>query len=316
MITGKSRQLASALSGRIWAFTRPNIQQLYYTGGGLGDELMFTAVAAEARKRGSALHVLTDRPGVWESNTDAVSVQTGVGKWFNAKNRGLIKTEITHLSCQNGIHVHLAAQMADLVGLGLPENWAPVYRPRSPAHVEPGAVVIQNSCRGALYAAVTKEWPFERWDQLAERLTSEGHKLVQLGTPLDPPVQGAVDLRGKTELPRAASILEQAKLFIGLESGLMHLAAAVRVPAVIIYGGRTRPWETGYPWQWHAANMAVSCAGCALNSGCPQNVKCMDSITLDLASEMIAKALNGEPAPGFNDRPAVELKSLFGGGHG
>ena len=254
---------------------------------------MFTAVAAEARKRGSALHVLTDRPEVWEGNTDAASVQTGVGKWFDAKNRGLIKTEITHLSCQNGIHVHLAAQMAGLVGLELTANWAPVYRPRSTARVEPGAVVIQNSCRGALYAAVTKEWPFERWDQLAEHLASEGHKLVQIGTVLDPPVQGAVDLRGKTDLPRAALILERAKLFIGLESGLMHLAAAVRVPSVIIYGGRTRPWETGYPWHFHAANTTIPCAGCALNAGCPHNVACMDEISVSKILEMTHEALIG-----------------------
>lgn len=281
MVTGKGRQLASALSGRIWAFIRPKIGQLYYTGGGLGDELMFTAIAAEARRRGNALHVLTDRPEVWEGNTDAASVQTGVGKWFDAKNCGLIKTEITHLSCQNCIHVHLATQMAGLAGLELPENWAPVYRPRSSARVEPGAVVIQNSCRGALYAAVTKEWPFERWNCLVERLVAEGHRVVQIGTRHDPPVPEVVDLRGETNLPQAASILEQAKLFIGLESGLMHLAAAVRVPSVIIYGGRTRPHETGYPFHRHAGVSELACSGCGLNSNCPIEVRCMTDISVD-----------------------------------
>lgn len=303
MVTGKGRRLASALSGRLWAFTRPKIQQLYYTGGGLGDELMFTAVAAEARKHGSALHVLTDRREVWEGNTDAASVQTGVGKWFDAKNRGWINAEITHLSCQNSIHVHLAAQMAGHLGLDLPENWAPVYRPRRPARVEPGAVVIQNSCRGALYAAVTKEWPFERWNCLVERLVAEGHRVVQIGTRHDPPVPEVVDLRGETDLPRVASILEQAKLFIGLESGLMHLAAAVRVPSVIIYGGRTRPWETGYAWHWHIANTTISCAGCALNAGCPHGIKCMEDTSLDAVLETVERVLTGESAPRFTGRP-------------
>ncbi len=260
---------------------------------------MFTAVAAEARKCGGALHVLTDRPEVWEGNTDAASVQTGVGRWFDAKNRGLIKTEITHLSCKNSIHVHLAEQMAGLAGLELPANWGPVYRPRSPARVEPGAVVIQNSCRGALYAAVTKEWPFKRWNLLVERLLAQGHPIVQIGTQHDPAIPGAIDLRGQTDLAQAAWLLERARLFIGLESGLMHLAAAVGVPSVIVYGGRTRPWETGYPWHWHAANTTISCAGCALNTGCPHNVECMEEITVDKVLVTVRKALEGEQAPGF-----------------
>lgn len=285
------RKITAAVRRRVWALTCPKIGRLYYTGGGLGDELMFTAVAAEARKRGSALHVLTDRPEVWESNTDAASVQTGVGKWFDAKNRGLINTKITHLSCQNSMHVHLAAQMAGLVGLELPANWAPVYRPRSTARVEPGTVVIQNSCRGALYAAVTKEWPFERWGFLVERLIAEGHQVVQIGTRHDPPVQGAVDLRGQTDLPRAASVLEKAKLFIGLESGLMHLAAAVRVPSVIIYGGRTRPHETGYPFHFHAGVSRLPCSGCGLNSDCPIEVKCMTDVSVDVVWNAVQEAL-------------------------
>ena len=307
MVTGKSHQLVSALSGRIWAFTRPKIRQLYYTGGGLGDELIFTAIAAEARRRGRPFHVLTDRHEVWESNTDPMSIQTGIRKWFYAKQRGWIDAEITHLSCENGIQVHLADQMARAAGVELPPDWAPVYRPRKAPGVPSGSIVIQNSCRGALYAAVTKEWPFERWSQLATFLISQGHKIVQIGTSVDPPVQGAIDLRGKTDLPRASAILEEAKLFIGLESGLMHLAAAVRAPSVIIYGGRTRPWETGYPWHWHLANTAIPCAGCALNTGCPHDVKCMDEIRVDDVWRAVQRVLEDEPAPGFVGRP-VESK--------
>jgi len=285
------KKITSAARERIWALTRPRIRQLYYTGGGLGDELIFTAIAAEARRLGRPFHVLTDRPEVWESNTDPISIQTGIRKWFYAKKRGWIDAEITHLSCENGIRVHLADQMAQIVGVELPFDWAPIYLPRSPSGVESEVVVIQNSCRGALYAATTKEWPFERWDCLAERLVAAGHELVQIGTLHDPPVRGSIDLRGKTDLPRAAAILEQAKLFIGLESGLMHLAAAVRIPSVIIYGGRTRPHETGYPFHFHAGVSQLPCSGCGLNSDCPLEVKCMTDITIEDVWVSTKKAL-------------------------
>jgi ADP-heptose:LPS heptosyltransferase len=197
--------------------------------------------------------------------------------------------------------------MAQIAGVELPANWAPVYRSRASPGVEAGVVVIQNSCRGALYAATTKEWPFKRWDLFAERLISERHKLVQIGTIQDPLVSGAVDLRGKTNLPRAAAILEQARLFIGLESGLMHLAAAVRVPSVIIYGGRTRPGETGYPWHWHAANLQIECAGCALNTGCPHDMKCMEEISVEQVHALAERALAGEKKPEKDFRPQLVL---------
>jgi hypothetical protein len=301
-------KLSKALRDRLWALSRPRIDRLHYTGGGLGDELMFTAVVAEARRTGRPLHVLTDKPEVWEGNTDPASVQTGIEKWFRAKDRGRLATEIVHLSCSNSIHVHLADQMAKMAGVELPPNWAPVYHTRRPAGVEEGSIVIQNSCRGALYAATTKEWPFDRWDCLAERLLAEGHRLVQIGTSEDPLVPGVVDLRGGTDLARAAAILEQAKLFIGLESGLMHLAASVRVPTVIIYGGRTRPWETGYPWHWHAANLSIPCVGCALNTGCPHDVACMKEIGVDSVWIRVQDCLAGRTPPGFGSTVDDKLR--------
>jgi len=252
---------------------------------------MFTAVAAEARRRGRPLHVLTDRPEVWERNTDPASMQTGISTWWHAKNRGRVSAEIIHLSCTNSTHVHLAEQMAKVAGVELALNWAPVYHARRPAGVADGAIVIQNSCRGALYAASTKEWPFDRWGRLAERLAADGHGLLQIGAPQDPAVPRAADMRGGTDLAQAAAILERAKLFIGLESGLMHLAAAVRVPSVILYGGRTRPHETGYPFHFHAGVSQLSCTGCALNSGCPIDVKCMTDISVDEVYSVIRRAL-------------------------
>lgn len=277
---------------------------------------MFTAIAAEARRRGRPLHVLTDRLDVWKGNSDPVSVQSGIEKWFRARNRGWITTEITHLVCQNSVHVHLAEQMARSIGLDLPAGWAPVYRPRGPAGVESGAIVVQNSCRGALYAAVTKEWPFDRWTRLAERLMADGHRLVQIGTQEDPPVPRAVDLRGKTDLPRAAAILEEAKLFIGLESGLMHLAAAVRVPSVIIYGGRTRPHETGYSFHRHVGVSQLPCSGCALNSGCPIEVQCMTDISLDQVWNAVKQEIEAGSREGRGERHAAKPQyEALGNGH-
>ena len=301
-LIGKLRAYAVAGADRVWVRTLPRIDQLYYTGGGLGDELMLTAVAAEARRLGRPINILTNRPDVWESNDDPERVVTNIDRWFRVYFRKRIPTEITHLPYNNGTHRHIGEQIGRNIGIELQSGWRPVYSPRRPLDAPEKFIVVQNSCRGAQCSAYTKEWPFERWNKLVAELIAWGHTVIQIGTDRDPAIAGTTDYRGKTDLAQAAWLLERAKLFIGLESGLMHVAAAVGAPAVIVYGGRTRPWETGYPWHWHAANTSIPCAGCALNAGCPHDVKCMKEIGVDEVLSLVQRALAGGCAPGFPPR--------------
>jgi hypothetical protein len=260
----------------LWFFlvTKPTTS-LYYTGGGLGDELMLTAVAHAARKAGRPLSILSDWPEVWRGNRDIVSLHTGVERWFYTLRRGWLPSsvEIRHLTTSNHAPRHLARQQADHLKLSLPVDWSPCFSYPTLAHSS-RRITFQLSCRGARYAATTKEWAHDRWLNLLSRLGSD-HELIQLGTSQDPLVPGVVDLRGRTTLPQAASWIASSGLFLGLESGLMHLAAATGVPAVIIYGGRTAPALTGYPWHTQIVR-TPSCAGCALNNDCPNALLCLD----------------------------------------
>lgn len=264
-----------SLRVRLWALrTAAPSGPLYYNGGGLGDDLMLTAVAKAARAAGRPIHVLTDWSGLWVGNQDALSVNTGVERWFYAQRRGWFRNlVIKHLTTVNESTVHLGQQQATHLGLTLPVGWAPVLAYPPKPH-NPRRIVFQLSCRGAKYAADTKEWAHERWLALLARFAPD-FELVQLGTDRDPAVPGAVDLRGRTTLAEAAAWIASSAVFIGLESGLMHLAAATRVPAVIIYGGRTAPTLTGYPWHTHLVR-TPPCAGCALNTGCPHDRICLD----------------------------------------
>lgn len=277
---------------RLWAWTRPRLAELAYVNGGLGDELMLTAVARAARAAGRPLHVLTDVREIWHGNRDPLSVQFGVEDWFYARRRGWIRTNLRHLSYQTGAPGHLAEQMARHYQLTLPTGWRPLF-PTLAAHPrDPRLIVVQNSCRGARYAAPTKEWAPERWQELARRLQPRW-RLVQVGTPSDPPLLGAEDLRGRTTLGEVARWLAQARLFIGLESGLQHLAAAVQTPSVIIFGGRSLPAQTGYPFNVNIVRHPP-CSPCALNSGCPHDLACLD-IPVDEVAAHVAAALERNP---------------------
>ena len=106
-----------------------------------------------------------------------------------------------------------------------------------------------------------KTWRAERFAELARRLTATGARLanariVVLGAAneraqADAMIAGlagrdVVDLVGKASLPEAAALLERAALYVGNDSGLMHLAAATAAPTLGLFGPsderRYAPW--------------------------------------------------------------------------
>ena len=105
-----------------------------------------------------------------------------------------------------------------------------------------------------------KRWPLDRYQELARKLIHElDAQILLIGGPGDVALnqqledglgtqKGAViNLTGKTSIGELAAQLEQCALFIGNDSSPMHLAAAVNIPVIAIFGP-TSPQEYGpYP---------------------------------------------------------------------
>lgn len=96
-----------------------------------------------------------------------------------------------------------------------------------------------------------KTWPLERFAQVARRLLAPdgpmaGGRLAIFGGPEDVryvedlrrvvPKDRCIDLTGQVDLLTAYACLKRARLFIGNDSGLMHLAAAAGAPTVGLFG--------------------------------------------------------------------------------
>lgn len=96
-----------------------------------------------------------------------------------------------------------------------------------------------------------KTWPAERFVALAHRLTrafgplgkarvavlgGPGEQERRMAAPVLEGWSGAVDLVGKLSLPEVAAVLARASLFVGNDSGLMHIAAATGVPTLGLFG--------------------------------------------------------------------------------
>jgi ADP-heptose:LPS heptosyltransferase len=96
-----------------------------------------------------------------------------------------------------------------------------------------------------------KVWPAERFAELALSLTAPdgalpgagiailggpGDQERSMATPVLTALPQALDLVGKLDLPEVAAVLARAAIFIGNDSGLMHLAAAAGAPTLGLFG--------------------------------------------------------------------------------
>lgn len=136
-----------------------------------------------------------------------------------------------------------------------------------------------------------KDWGVENWRTLLEalhtRFPSHGLALIGAAEDRSAAIAAAANWRGSLvnlcgELtPReTAAVLGRAQLFLGPDSGPMHLAAAVGTPAVIAFSARGLPgvWfpvGPGHQIIYHQ----TSCFGCNLETCIEQQRRCLLTIT-------------------------------------
>jgi len=138
-------------------------------------------------------------------------------------------------------------------------------------------LVFQVSAASASVPSKNKEWGPARFQAVANALQGL-RPIIQLGNESDPLLAGALDFRGKLSRRESAAILAQARLLVGLEGFLMHLARAVDCPAVIVFGGRLAPHQAGYSGHTNLFT-ALSCSPCWRKNTCPYDRICLSAIT-------------------------------------
>jgi ADP-heptose:LPS heptosyltransferase len=150
-----------------------------------------------------------------------------------------------------------------------------------------------------------KEWYPERFQEVVDQLLGEV-SFVQLGSKSDPPIKGALDLRGKTSFRESAAILAASRVFIGIEGFPMHLARAVDCRSVIIYGGREDPQILGYACNENLVG-AMPCAPCWQRNRCDYDRECMRMIDAEQVVAAVQKQLARYGSP--IERQVIDLDS-------
>jgi ADP-heptose:LPS heptosyltransferase len=152
-----------------------------------------------------------------------------------------------------------------------------------------------------------KRWPFPRWQELIERLNQSHPALAILlfGGPEEQTLKGSVArpvLAPRTQnLRQAAALMKHLDCFVSVDTALMHLAAAMKVPNQIVIEAPTLnptnvPWQTNYRV---VRNPVVNGRnldyyrydGKPIKGTEEELVRCMASITVDEVHAAVSAAL-------------------------
>ncbi len=145
-----------------------------------------------------------------------------------------------------------------------------------------------------------KNWLPERFGAVAEWLAREkGFQVAWVGGGGEQslvPASRASDFNwaGKTPLPLLAALMERAKLFVGNDGGLLHMAAALDVPTVSVWGP-TNPGKWGPKGAIHRQIRKVErCEGCIYwdyRETCRHDHACMKAVSIEEVQMAIREVL-------------------------
>ena len=233
---------------------------------------------------------------------------------------GRLKRALLHRSIpyQAGVHrVEKILQLADLLGIArAPEVVCPLLR--AVAELPAGDYAVIHAAPMFRY----KQWAKEGWRALAAKLGERGLTVIATGGPaeaerhyLDEVWNGVPELRrldGRLDWPQLAGLLAKARVHIGPDTSVTHLAAAAGCPTVALYGptdprlwgpwpagGLDRVWEAAGRVQhrgsvWLVQN-PLPCVPCQLE-GCERRIDsysaCLDELPAEFVIAVVEEVLH------------------------
>ncbi len=146
-----------------------------------------------------------------------------------------------------------------------------------------------------------KQWPFDRYARLTDKIQElTGGRIIIFGGPDDIKLgkkisqtmrYQPIDLSGKTRLGEAMALIEKCDLFITNDSGLMHVAAALNVPLVAVFGSTNSITTGPLSQNSRIVQAPLQCSPC-LRPECPEgHLNCMDQISVEMVLKVVKEML-------------------------
>ena len=156
---------------------------------------------------------------------------------------------------------------------------------------------ILGLCPGAEFGDA-KRWPAAHYAAVADMAIGQGMRVWIFGGPADEGVASEIKslvaavnqpqvevLAGKTRLVDAIDLMSLCRLVVSNDSGLMHIAAAVMCPTVVIYGSTSPDFTPPLTDKLHIISLQLDCSPCFKRT-CPLGHKdCLNKLLpVELAS--------------------------------
>ncbi len=270
------------------------------TWGGLGDVILLTPSLREIKKKYpkcelivlyfhyNHYQVLLNNPYV----DTFLSVQDTISYKYFSEDDIIYKCCWGHLiPCKNHLNVHAIDLISNMLKISVQNKQVEVFFEEAECRQvkefisqfkNPIIIQGQGSCSDF------KNWHFDRWEKIVKAFPE--YTFIQVGEKHEKKIEGTIDLRGKTSIRGVMILLKYSKLLIGVDSFLNHVAPAVGVKGIILFGP-TSPDMVG-----HKANSNIflnfKCSPCIDfllmhgNHYCKNNNDCMNNI---LTEEVIRK---------------------------
>lgn len=132
-----------------------------------------------------------------------------------------------------------------------------------------------------------KHWFDAHWIALAEKLSADRLRCIILGGPTDhghaqalcaAMPAGTLNLAGRTALRDLGAWLTNARLVVGVDTGLTHIGIAVQTPVVALFGS-TRPYTGGAASPLAVLYEDMPCAPCKRTPTCHGQWTCMQRLS-------------------------------------
>lgn len=147
-----------------------------------------------------------------------------------------------------------------------------------------------------------KHWFEDCWQALARRCLQAGLVPLLLGGPGDREaaariageVPGLLNLAGALALDESVAAIAEAVLLVGVDTGLTHMAVALAVPSIALFGSTCPYLDTGSP-SHVVLYENLHCAPCRRHPTCGGRFDCMRAFTAERVFAEAERLLAGRP---------------------
>lgn len=150
---------------------------------------------------------------------------------------------------------------------------------------------------GATYGE-TKAWPRESYRALVVEVSRRlpvfvagGERERVLCHYITENVEGAISLAGRTTMGELFALVAGARVVVANDSGVPHVAAALKRPTVVIFGSTSPTWTRPLGDTVQVVREAVACSPCFLKK-CPTHLECYEGITPEKVLDAVLCAID------------------------